>query len=274
MAIQISFMRDLFLQIMCTIRRLTGQSLIEPSNQSSSTASSSKFDASKHLAFQSPTKIISLADIHLPDSDISPVASSLPFPLLSAEAIKQHRKELFSKDVVDNCLFATRPGSVQLRGMAPRYTPFIHQFWTSPEVLGIVSKIAGVDLVPVMDYEVCHTNVQLGPGGISAVVDTPIWPPEATEEQKKTFSQRKVDTATEVSRPIVPWHRDSHPFVCVVMLSNTEYMTDGETELMKGDGSTIKVRSPQCVSNQHLETRHHEFSSNKEIPGPRSCSPG
>ncbi|PVH79588.1 hypothetical protein DL98DRAFT_420166 [Cadophora sp. DSE1049] len=201
------------------VQRLTGSSI-----------SSSEFNASKHLAFQSPSKVISLADIHLPDSEISPVASSVPFPLLSAEAIKQHRKELFSKDVIDNCAFATRPGSVQLRGMAPRYAPFVHQFWTSPEVLGIISNIAGVDLVPVMDYEICHTNVQLGPGGMDA-----------------SFT-KKSNSEEEVSKPIVPWHRDSHPFVCVVMLSNTEFMTDGETELMKGDGSTIKVRSPECVS--------------------------
>ncbi|KAK0117837.1 hypothetical protein ONS95_012159 [Cadophora gregata] len=206
---------------------------------------SSEFVASKHLAFQPPSKIISLADIHLPDSEISPVASSVPFPLLSAEAIKQHRKELFSKDVLDNCTFATRPGSVQLRGMAPRYAPFVHQFWNSSEVLGIISNIAGVDLVPVMDYEICHTNVQLGPGGMDAVRNTPIWPPAATEEEKKSFTKNST-REEEVSKPIVPWHRDSHPFVCVVMLSNTDFMTDGETELMKGDGSTIKVRSPEC----------------------------
>ncbi|KAH7371867.1 hypothetical protein BKA64DRAFT_698901 [Cadophora sp. MPI-SDFR-AT-0126] len=192
--------------------------------------------------------MISLADIHLPDSECSPVASSVPFPLLSAEAIKQHRKELFSKDVIDNCAFATRPGSVQLRGMAPRHAPFIHQFWTSPEVLGIISDIAGVELVPVMDYEICHTNVQLGTGGIDAVRNTPIWPPMATEEEKRSFTE-KITSEEEVSKPIVPWHRDSHPFVCVVMLSNTEFMTDGETELMKGDGSTIKVRSPECVDS-------------------------
>jgi len=53
--------------------------------------------------------------------------------------------------------------------MAPRYAPFIHQFWTSPGVLSIVSQVAGVDLVPVVDYEICHTNVQIGPGGIDAL---------------------------------------------------------------------------------------------------------
>jgi len=34
-----------------------------------------------------------------------------------------------------------------------------------------------------------------------------------------------------------------------VMLSDAQHMTDGETELMKGDGTTMKVRSPGMVSN-------------------------
>ncbi len=48
-------------------------------------------------------------------------------------------------------------------------------------------------------------------------------------------------------KSLVPSHRDSYPFVCVVMLSNAEYMTDGETELGKGDGTTMKVRAPKMV---------------------------
>lgn len=203
----------------------------------------SLFDPAKHLAYQKPSAIHSLEDLSLPPSLISSVASTEPFPLLSERAILLHRKELFSKDVLNNCTYHTRPGSVQLRGMAPRYAPFIHQFWTSPEVLKIVSDNAGVDLVPVMDYEISHTNVQLGPGGLEAVKDTPVQPPNAPE----VVENHPAATDQPAKSAIVPWHRDSHPFVCVVMLSDARHMTEGETEIQRGDGKTTKVRSPQMV---------------------------
>lgn len=206
------------------------------------------FDPSRHLSYEPPSKIISLADISLPPSAISPVASSVPFPLLSQDAIFQHRKELFSKPVLDKCMYHTREGSVQLRGMAPRYAPFIHDFWTSPEVLGIISKIAGIDLVPVMDYEICHTNVQLGPEGVAGVRKIPVAPLETTDAEIDNYHKLAGKYSSKDFLPVVPWHRDSHPFVCVVMLSCAEYMTDGETEIRKGDGNTIKVKSPQIVS--------------------------
>jgi hypothetical protein len=203
------------------------------------------FDPSIHLAYQRPAKIYSLADLKLGESPISPVGSTDPFPFLSAEGVRAFRRELFSKEVLDNCMYSTRPGSAQLRGMAPRFAPFVHQFWTSPEVLKIVSDLAGVDLVPVMNHEICHTNVQLGPDGVEGVKDTPIDPPAPPNGYK--VQQKEGDEAK--GNVIVPWHRDSHPFVCVVMLSDTEYMTDGETEIQKGDGTTVKVRSPEIVRN-------------------------
>lgn len=43
--------------------------------------------------------------------------------------------------------------------MICRYAPFVFDVWKSPEVLGIVSKIGGVELVPVMDFEIGHINV-------------------------------------------------------------------------------------------------------------------
>jgi len=94
-----------------------------------------------------------MSDIGLERSAISSFAASKSFPLLSPEAILEMRRELFSKPVLDNCLHHTRPGSVQLRRMAPRYAPFIHSFWHSPEVLRIMSENAGVELIPAMDYE-------------------------------------------------------------------------------------------------------------------------
>jgi hypothetical protein len=186
----------------------------------------------------------------LEKSPISEAASTDPFPFLSAEGVRAFRRELFSKDVLDHCSYKTRAGSVQIRGMAPRFAPFTYRFWTSPEVLGIVSNLVGVDLIPVMDQEICHTNVQLGPDGLEGVRHTPVDPPSAASGYKERSNR---DTGERASA-VVPWHRDSYPFVCVVMLSDTSTMTDGETEMQKGDGSTVKVRSPETV-------RIHMFSN-------------
>jgi hypothetical protein len=211
-----------------------------------------RFDPAKHLAFAPPASILTMKDLALEPTELSGVATTEPFSFLSHEAVLEMRRELFSKPVLDNCLFHTRPGSVQLRGMAPRYAPFIHQFWHSPEVLKIVSDMAGIELVPAMDYEISHTNVQLGPGGIEEVKRTPVEPPVATEEAiKKSEEERKSknkDTSvTDQTKPIIEWHKDSHPWVCVVMLSDARHMSGGETELLKGDGATLKVRAPQMV---------------------------
>lgn len=210
-----------------------------------------KFDASKHLAFSPPAKTLTMQDLALEPTELSPIATTEPFPFMSHEAVLAHRREIFSKPVMDNCLFHTRPGSVQLRGMAPRYAPFIHEFWHSPEVLKIISEQAGVELVPVMDYEISHTNVQLGPGGLDAVRNTPVEPPEATPEAIARFESERAKkrAVTDQSKPIIEWHKDSHPWVCVVMLSDARSMVGGETELMKGDGTTLKVRGPTMVSH-------------------------
>lgn len=217
------------------------------------------FDASKDLAFSPPSSILTMKDLALEPTDLSPIATTEPFPLLSQDAVLKHRKELFSSEVMDNCLFHTRPGSVQLRGMVPRYAKYLHEFWNSPEVLKIISEIAGVDLVPVMDYETCHTNVQLGPGGIEEVRRTPVQPPVATPEAIERFNKDKAQkrAVTDQSKPIIEWHKDSHPWVCVVMLSDAQYMTGGETEIMKGDGTTIKVKAPQMVSAFKIDLNHN-----------------
>ncbi|KAL1880106.1 hypothetical protein Daus18300_001469 [Diaporthe australafricana] len=217
-----------------------------------------KSDPTRHLSFSPPASILMMRDLALEPTALSGVATTEPFALLSNEAVLEMRRELFSKDVLDNCLFHTRPGSVQLRGMAPRYAPFIHQFWHSPEVLKILSDLAGLELVPALDYEISHTNVQLGPGGIDEVRRTPVEPPVATEEaiRKSQEDKDKTWTMTDQSKAIIEWHKDSYPWVCVVMLSDARHMSGGETELMKGDGSTLQIRAPQMGGAILLQGRH------------------
>ena len=48
----------------------------------------------------------------------------------------------------------------------------------------------------------------------------------------------------EDDKPIVDWHTDSYPFVCVTMLSECRDMVGGETALRTGSGDIWKVRGP------------------------------
>lgn len=72
-----------------------------------------------------------------------------------------------------------------------------------------------------MDYEIGHINLSV-PGMIQ--------------------DQSMDDEA------IVGWHRDSYPFVCVLMMSDTTDMVGGETALRTGTGEIKKVRGPRKAS--------------------------
>ena len=93
-----------------------------------------------------------------------------------------------------------------------------------------MSKIAGVELVPVMDYEIGHINMSV-PGS-----------------KKEYDSKTMVSDDNDDEEAIVGWHRDSYPFVCVLMMSDTTGMVGGETALRTGFGDIKKVRGPSKVS--------------------------
>lgn len=112
-----------------------------------------------------------------------------------------------------------------------RYAPFVYDTWKNPETLAIVSKIAGIDLVPEMDFEIGHINLSM-----------------KSEEQKEADLASLERRLTEDDKPIVDWHTDSYPFVCVTMLSDCTDMVGGETALRTGDGDIMKVRGPQMES--------------------------
>jgi hypothetical protein len=50
-----------------------------------------------------------------------------------------------------------------------------------------------------------------------------------------------------VETPIVGWHTDSYPFVCVLMMSDVRGMVGGETAIRMGNGKIIKLRGPSQV---------------------------
>lgn len=124
-----------------------------------------------------------------------------------------------------------------------RYAPFTHDAWHNPETLALISKIAGVDLIPWSNYEVAHIN-------LSVKTD------EQTREEIAAINKQKRFFADdegiagcpwEDDKPIVGWHTDSYPFVCVLMLSDCTDMVGGETALRTGTGEVLKVRGPQEV---------------------------
>ncbi|KAF2454886.1 hypothetical protein BDY21DRAFT_387327 [Lineolata rhizophorae] len=214
---------------------------------------SSNFDPSKHITYKEPSQIIKMKDLGFPeDAGVSPVAVCQPFQLFSPEAIGQMRDEIFQPVVMDKCKYSSNIAACQLRGYSPKYAPFIYDAWNNSETLSIISKIAGVDLVPVMDFELGHINVS-------------VKSEEQTKEELAVISNEKRFYADdegiagcpwEDDKPIVGWHTDSYPFVCVLMLSDCTNMVGGETALLANDGNVLKVRGPQMGCAVVLQGRY------------------
>ncbi|ORX96060.1 hypothetical protein BCR34DRAFT_498011 [Clohesyomyces aquaticus] len=201
-----------------------------------------KFEPKKHLAYTPPSKIVMMKDIgYSEDAGVSPVAVSQPFQLFSPEGIQQMRAEIFKPEVAENCSYSSNIAACQLRGYASKYAPFTHDAWHHPETLAIISKIAGVELVPAIDYELGHIN-------FSVKSDQQTKEEVVTINKQKRFFDEDEGIAGcpwEDDKPIVGWHTDSYPFVCVLMLSDCTNMVGGETALRTANGEVMKVRGPQ-----------------------------
>ncbi|KAI1851232.1 hypothetical protein JX266_003307 [Neoarthrinium moseri] len=216
-----------------------------------------EFDPKKHLTFQEPSKIYTMNDIGFPDSNgISPVAVSEPFQLFSEEAVMRMRKEVLSDEVMTNCKYSSNIAHCQLRGFANKYAPFTYDLWKHPDTLAIISKIAGIDLVTEMDLEIAHINLS-------------IKSEEEQHQEMDAFNERAQYEADEGiagcpwedDTPIVGWHRDSYPFVCVTMLSDCTNMIGGETALRTGNGDIMKVRGPQMGCAVVMQGRYIEHQA-------------
>ncbi|OAX84459.1 hypothetical protein ACJ72_01183 [Emergomyces africanus] len=204
------------------------------------------FDAQKHLRYTSPPKVHSMKDLgYSANVGVSPIGVSEPFSLFSPEAIFQMRKEVLSDKVWERYRYSSNLAHCQLRGYAAEYAPFVYDTWQSPEVLKIVSNIAGIDLVPAMDWEIGHINISV---------------PSQIEKGQDAAS-------SEDDEPIVDWHTDSYPFVCVTMLSDCTHMVGGETALRKGDGSILRVRGPQMGCAVVLQGRYIEHQALRALGG-------
>ncbi|KAL9049099.1 MAG: hypothetical protein Q9162_007393 [Coniocarpon cinnabarinum] len=199
------------------------------------------FTPEVHLDFKQAPDVLMMKDLGLPeDNGVSPVAVSQPFQLFAPAAIDRMRDEALAPEVMENCKFSSNIAACQLRGYANRYAHFVRDAWKHPKTLAIISKVAGIELIPEMDYEIGNVNVS-------------VKSEEQTKQELALVSKQQQAFAEdegiagcpwEDDKPVVGWHEDSYPFVCVLMLSDCTNMVGGETALKKGDGETLKVRGP------------------------------
>ena len=83
-----------------------------------------------------------------------------------------------------------------------------------------MSKIAGIEIVTAMDYEIGHVNV-------SVKSEEQTREELAQVDQQRKFYDEDEGIAGcpwEDDKPVVGWHNDSYPFVCVLMLSDCTNM--------------------------------------------------
>ncbi|KIV76950.1 hypothetical protein PV11_08795 [Exophiala sideris] len=208
------------------------------------------FDPAKHLDFTPPKTVITMKDIGLEGHGISPVAVSEPFRLFTNEAIQQFRAEIFSKPVLDQCQVSSNFASNMIRAYAADYGPFAYSVWHHPEVLAIVSKVAGVDLTVGMDIDIGHVNVSIN------------------DDTKPPNSQTDVvPEKNDDDTPAFAWHYDSYPFVVVTMLSDCTDMKGGETALRTASGEIMKVRGATMGTAVILQGRYIEHQALKAWGG-------
>ncbi|WQF81155.1 hypothetical protein CDEST_06169 [Colletotrichum destructivum] len=207
------------------------------------------FDPNKHLAIADPEKIYTMQEIGLGGQGISPVAASSPFAIFTPEAVAQMRAEIFSEPVLQSCQYASDFAKNMIRGYGPRLCPFIFDAWNCDRVLEAVSKVAGLELVPAIEFEVGHINISIN---------------ETTTELSTVETNA---TYLEEDQSAFAWHRDSYAFVCVTMLSDCVGMVGGETAMRTGTGGIMKVRGPAMGTGVVMQGRYIEHQAMKAKGG-------
>jgi len=224
-----------------------------------------KFDPEKHLSYYSAdpldqhkyheTRRLTMAELGLTNKNqISPIGVSDPFPLFTDEATDIMKMECLRKDIflkyARESFNSTSGMDCIVRGYAKTKgtinTQFVHDAWTHPKTIELISTMAGVELEVIMDYEIAQVNI-----GVT--------PKEVAENQKNA-----VEAADDMPA-IIGWHYDSYPFVCVLMLSDTSAMIGGETYLRMGDSKLACVLGPQKGSAAVLQGRLIEHLANKPV---------
>ena len=105
----------------------------------------------------------------MPTPTSTPIAATVPFPILSPEGVRAYRRSLFCPKVLQNCAGSPAPGALTLRNAAA-YSSFVRDFWSHPETMRVLSKAAGVPLSIVMQMEIGHTNIQTSGSTIEEMI--------------------------------------------------------------------------------------------------------
>jgi hypothetical protein len=221
------------------------------------------FDPEMHLTLEEPSAVLSMTDLGYEDAGVSAVALVHPFPLFSFEAIKIMRAEIAKPEVRADHLYASSIASAQLRGYARKHAPFTFAAWNHPKTVAIISKKARIELVPWSDYEIAHINLS---------IETEL----ASVQSRRTVLHMNEDDSLSSptdQRPIVGWHRDAYPFVCILMLSNCTDMVGGETALRTSCGNVISVRAPTEGCAMILQGRYIEHQALPAVTSFRPQSP-
>uniref|UniRef100_A0A8H7NPW2 Fe2OG dioxygenase domain-containing protein n=1 Tax=Bionectria ochroleuca TaxID=29856 RepID=A0A8H7NPW2_BIOOC len=211
---------------------------------------------------------LSQPDLHpLEALDLQPTFKGLPFRLFSDEAINKMRRELFTNPKIwTDHRFSSKYAECQLRGYARDHAPFIYNAWKSPETLRIISDFAGLDVVPVFDYDIAHINVS----GLSIPDLSPLPKDRVGKPAQKTNTEKP--RAKDKNDAIVSWHNDSYAFVCVTMLSDCTGMVGGETALRTADGNVIKVRGLQRGYAVVLQGHYIDHQALRALGGTKRVS--
>jgi hypothetical protein len=109
-------------------------------------------------------------------------------------------------------------------------------------VLDKISKVAGVELVPALDYEIANINISIND----------------QDAQVVTFGDETSAVA---------WHYDSFPFVCVTMVSDCTGMLGGETAIKLPNGHVQKVRGPSMGTAVVMQGRYIYHQALKAFGG-------
>jgi hypothetical protein len=202
------------------------------------------FDPAKHLRFQPPERVYSLEELKYPlKQAVGTVAATDPFPLFTTEAVTEMRRQLLAPRTIKNCMTYTRHGSVQIRGAAPQYAPFVYEAWTHPATIAAVSRVIGVPVKVNIGQEIGHTNVQLDEKGLHGLADIPAEPLPGNDGSGVEEEDITEDKETDV----IEWHNDMYPWSLVVSLTRPQGK-GGETAVLCGDGAIIKAPKPDVVS--------------------------
>ena len=161
------------------------------------------YDPSRHLDLQHPDQVWSLADFGYSESEISmaasPVAVTSPFRLLSEEGVRALHQVSSQLKAVSTSIEGDRT-PLHLAGGVYR-SRFLRDLCSCPEILGHMSSISGIELVPhSMPSQQVYINY--APDDVSKAVDA--------------------------------WHYDGIGFDYVIMVSDPKKLMGGNFEYFQG----------------------------------------